>query len=572
MSHIKDIKQFKKDMVFLTGLVLIFFFLLWKSRYGTGAYDEPFYLTMPHRILKGDGMFSEEWNFGQFSAFLMLPVMKLYLLVKGTTEGIILGFRHIYVVFQLLCAIVIYVNLRKKEFGWLAAWIVCLFCPYDIMALSYNTMGMAFMTIVGVLLSKTDKNKKKTLFAVGVLFAAAVLCNPFLAILYFVYTLLVFGFLGLDRFAGKNKEAVREGNISLKAWVCMTAGVLLLAAVFVITVLSGSTVQDLLKNIPLLMQDPEHTSRSVFAVTQVYLFSFWNVYRWFLPVWAVLLFMSYLCRKDGGKRKICFALVSFSVILSLFTFLPTIQNSYNFIMVPIVVCGAAAYIMTKDRDQGIFWYLFVFGFAYTFMGNYASNQGMHAISMAMLPAVAASVLFVGKFMAQETKTEEKRQRKIIMTSVVLLFAAQLGMQIYTKAVHAFWEEPVWKLQTVIEEGPLKGTVTTEDKAERYAVLLEDIKTHIRKDGPVLFITDETWCYLYADAEYGTFSAYLSGGFGQAMEKWELYFGAHPEKVPDYICFPVVGMDDDWTRKIRKISEKYGYDLELSEVSIHLYKK
>lgn len=572
MSHIKDVRQFKKDMLFLAGMILIFFFLVWKSKYGTGAYDEPFYLTMPHRILKGDGMFTEEWNFGQFSAFLLLPVMKLYLLIKGTTEGIILGFRHIYIVFQVFCTIAIYVNLRKKEFGWIAAWIFCLFCPYDIMALSYNTMGMAFMTIVGVLLSKSDQRNGKSWFVAGILFAAAVLCNPFLAILYFIYTVLVFALAGMDRFAGKREERNREGNVSLKAWIGITAGIVLLAVVFVVTVLSGSTVQDLLKNIPLLMQDPEHTSRSVFAIVKVYLFSFWNVYRWFLPVWAVLLFMAYLCRKDGRKRKICFALVGFSVILSLFTFLPTIQNSYNFIMVPIVVCGGAAYIMTEDRDQGVFWYLFVLGFAYTFMANYASNQGMHAISMAMLPAVVASVLFIGKFVEQEMKTEERRQRIIVAVSVVLLFAAQFGMQIYTKAVHAFWEEPVWKLQTVIEEGPLKGTVTAQWKAERYESILEDIKTHIRKDGPVLFITDDTWCYLYADAEYGTFSAYLSGGFGQALEKWKLYFEVHPEKIPDYICFPIAWFDYDWSWIAKEISEEYGYDVELSEISIHLYKK
>jgi len=575
MNHIKDVRQFKKDMLFLAGLVLGFFFLLWKSKYGTGAHDEPFYLTMPHRILKGDGMFSEEWNFGQFSAFLMLPVMKLYLLIKGTTEEIVLGFRYIYIVFQVICTIVVYMNLRKKESGWIAAWIFCLFCPYDIMALSYNTMGMAFMTIVGVMLSKEDKNNGKSWFAVGILFAAAVLCNPFLAVLYFLYTLLVMGMRWKQKrldHGNENGEKSREGNVSLKAWAYITTGVLLLAAVFMITVLSGSTIQDLLKNIPLLMQDPEHTSRSVFAVIKVYLFSFWKVYRWFLPVWAVLLFMACLCRKDSRKRRICFALAAFSSILCMLGFLPTIQNSYHFIMVPITACGAASYIMTEDKDRGSFWYLFVFGIAYSFMANYASNQGMHAISMAMIPTVVAAVLFIGEFMAQEMRTEKKLQKNVIMVSAVLLFTVQIGMQVYTKAVHAFWEEPVWKLQTVIEEGPLKGTVTTSQKAERYASVLADIKTHIRKEGPVLFVTEDTWCYLYADTEYGTFSAYLSGGLNQAQEKWKLYFEAHPEKIPDYICFPVAEISFDWSAVVRKAAEEYGYEVELSKESYHLYKK
>lgn len=563
-------RQLNRDCLFAAGLVFGFFLLLWKSKYGTGAYDEPFYLTIPHRILKGDGMFSEEWNFGQFSAFLMLPVMKLYLSVIGTTEGIVLNFRYIYILFQTICTILIYANLRRKTFGWAAAWCFYLFCPYDIMAMSYNTMGMAFMTITGVLLATAGKNSIKSWCFSGVLFAAAVLCNPFLAVIYFLYTLLVAAVWWKERRTGEGK-----GNFCIKAWGCITAGAGALAVVFVITVLAGSPVHELMTNIPLLMQDPEHTSRSIFMVCKVYLQSFWNVYGWFIPVWAVLLFMAYLYRKDVAKRRIGFALISLSCILCLLGLLPGIQNNYNFIMVPAVVCGAAAYIMTEDRDTGVFRYLFLFGLIYSFMANYASNQGMHAISMAMVPADVAAVLLIGEFTGQKEKKKSVKNAKkagdIIILSAAALLLVQLGVQIYAKSVHAFWEESVWKLQTRIEEGPLKGTVTTEEKAERYKRLLEDIKAHIRKEGPVLFVTEDTWCYLYADAQYGTFSSYLSGGFTQAEEKWELYFGAHPDKIPDYICFPVAEMDMDQGAEVKRAAEKYGYDVELSKESYHLYK-
>lgn len=590
-------RQLNRDCLFAAGLVLGFFFLLWKSKYGTGAYDEPFYLTIPHRILKGDGMFSEEWNFGQFSAFLMLPVMKFYLLVIGTTEGIILNFRYIYILFQTICTILIYVKLRRKTFGWAAAWCFYLFCPYDIMALSYNTMGIAFMTITGVLLATVGKNSIKSWCFSGILFAAAVLCNPFLAVIYFLYTLLVAVVWWKERRTGegerekekgkRNKKGNGKGNFCIKAWGCITAGAGALAVVFVITVLAGSPVHELFLNIPLLMQDPEHTSRSVFMVSKVYLQSFWNVYGWFIPVWAVLLFIAYLYRKDETKRRIGFALISLSCILCLIGLLPGIQNNYNFIMVPVAVCGAAAYIMTEDKDTGVFRYLFLFGLVYSFMANYASNQGMHAISMAMVPADVAAVLLIGEFTGQKEKTRNRKRAKgtektksvknakkagdIIAVSAAALLLVQLGVQIYAKSVHAFWEEPVWKLQTRIEEGPLKGTVTTEEKAERYKRLLEDIKTHIRKEGPVLFVTEDTWCYLYADAQYGTFSSYLSGGFTKAEEKWELYFGAHPDKIPDYICFPIAEMDMDQGAEVKRAAEKYGYDVELSKESYHLYK-
>lgn len=587
----KTDRQRKKDFLFLAGVGLGILFLFWKSKYGTGAYDEPFYLTMPHRLVQGDGMFSEEWNFGQFSAFLMLPLMKLYLLLHGGTEGIVLHFRYFYIVFQVLCTVILYMRLRKKELAWAAAWVFLLFTPYDIMALSYNTMGLACMTLTGALLAAAERNAWKTWVAAGVLFAAAVLCNPFLAVVYFLYSAAVAAAAwARKRPVGKENEGKgggeeksgaedvweRRGVFGGKAWLCITAGAAGLAFLFGITVLCGSSIGELLKNIPLLMNDPEHTSRSLVMIVKVYLQSFWKVYGWFVPVWAVFLFMSWFFRKDSLKRRLAFLLLCLSAAVSILGFLPAIQSSYNFIMVPLAVCGLGAYILTKERDEKVFAFLYIFGLLYTFMANYASNQGMHAISMAMVPADVAAVLFIGKFLEQEAKGEAAGRRKTGMGSVlpiaaaVLLLAVQLGTQLYTKAVHTFWEEPVWRLDTRITEGPLKGTVTTGEKADSYQMQLDDIKTHIRKDGPVLFATKDTWCYLYADAEYGTFSAYLSGGLSQAAKRWQVYYEAHSEKIPYYIYIPK-DESGDMGAEVSSQAEKYGYRVEESENAYHLYK-
>lgn len=586
MSKIKSDKQKKRDFIFAAGLFLGFLFLLWKSKYGMGAYDEPFYLTMTHRIANGEGMFSEEWNFGQFSAFLTLPVMKIYLWLTGSTEGIVLHFRYIYIGFQMLCTAAVYWKLRKKELAWAAAWLFLLFCPYDIMAVAYNTMGIAFMTLTGILLACAKEKDGKAWFAAGVLFAAAVLCNPFLALIYVLYTVTVFVFSRCRKRADKLSRngmlswLVREENFGFPAWIMVTAGAVVLAVLFVVTVLCGSSIGELLENIPLLMNDPEHTSRSLFMIVKVYLLSFWNVYGWFIPVWAVLLFMAYFFRKNKKKRGICFALINVSAAISILGFISTIQNSYNFIMVPIAVCGLAAYIMTEEKDKRSFVFLYVFGFLYTCIANYASNQGMHAISMAMIPMDVAAVLFIGRFVAQECteKAEEKNAagkanvlELVMIISAALLLVTQLGMQVYTKAVHAFWEEPVQMLDATIAEGPLKGTVTTKKKADEYQEKLDDIKKHLKKDGPVLFATKDTWCYLYADAEYGTFSAYLSGGLLQAAERWEVYFEANPEKVPYYIYVPKES-DAEWESTLYEDGGNYGYRIEESEKAYHLYKE
>lgn len=597
MNRVKINRQQKKDLLFFSGLLLGVFLLVWKSKYGTGAYDEPFYLTMPHRIVNGDGMFSEEWNFGQLSAFLMLPVMKLYLLICKGTEGIILNFRYIYIVFQTVCTLALYMRLRKKELAWAAAWLFLLFTPYDIMAMSYNTMGLACMTLTGAILSATKENKAGAWIVSGVLFAAAVLCNPFLVVVYLLYTVVTAGFMlkrkKCEDNRTKEEERVQELIFGKKAWLYITLGAAGEAVLFVIAVLWHSTVNELLENIPLLMNDPEHTSRSIFMIVKVYLTEFWKVYGFFIPVWAVLLFMAFCFRKDREKRKVFFVLLCICSAVSMLTFIPTIQNSYNFIMVPIAVCGLGAYLMTEKREKQQFICFYVFGLLYSFMANYASNQGMHAISMAMLPADVASVLFIGSFVAQEYSectetvgTAEKKTRagqgktkgktargrgvRCTVSAAVCLLVIQFGMQVYTKTVHAFWEEPVWNLDTKITEGPLKGTVTTKEKAEDYGEKLEDIKVHLKKDGPVLFAGKDTWCYLYADAEYGTFSSYLSGSMEQAAERWQVYYEVHPEKIPYYIYIPKEN-SEEWTGRLQQDAPDCGYRIEESETAYHLYK-
>ena len=73
-------------------------FLLWKCRFGFGNIDESFYLTIPYRLCQGDGLLLHEWHLSQLSGFLLLPAMKAYLAVFGSTTGIILSFRILFTV------------------------------------------------------------------------------------------------------------------------------------------------------------------------------------------------------------------------------------------------------------------------------------------------------------------------------------------------------------------------------------------------------------------------------------------------------------------------------------------
>lgn len=178
-----------EDMLFMGGAVLIFLLYLWKLPLEIQAADEQFYLTIPKRLLDGDVFVVDEWHGSQFSAFLLLPLMWLNKLLFGY-EGVVLHFRVFYLFFQSLCAVTVYIRLRRYGvFGALAALFLYLFTPYDLMALSYDTMGLMLGALTGVFLATAES--ARAYFAAGLFFAGAVLCCPYLLAGYIVYSAIV---------------------------------------------------------------------------------------------------------------------------------------------------------------------------------------------------------------------------------------------------------------------------------------------------------------------------------------------------------------------------------------------
>ena len=79
--------------------------------------DECAYLTMTQRLMQGDRLILDEWHFTQFTSIFQYLPFRLYLALTGGTEGIILAFRRLFVVIELLFFCYIYLSLRKYR-GW----------------------------------------------------------------------------------------------------------------------------------------------------------------------------------------------------------------------------------------------------------------------------------------------------------------------------------------------------------------------------------------------------------------------------------------------------------------------
>ena len=247
-----------RDGFFVAGTVLLLFFSLWKSRYGLSIYDESFYLTIPYRMCHGDKLFLNEWHVSQLSALLQYPLMKLYLLVHSGTDGIVLDFRRIYIAVNFAGGLLAYRRLRKYGVGAAAAVLLyLLYAPYNIMALSYNSLGLLCGFLCAVYLATAAKSSD---YAVsGLFFAGLVLCQPLmLAEFAVVYPVLICLSLILKR---------RE---LLRGLLWFLLGCVILAAPVLVYFIFSVGISNILAALPLMMNDPEHDMGELLSVSFIY--------------------------------------------------------------------------------------------------------------------------------------------------------------------------------------------------------------------------------------------------------------------------------------------------------------
>ena len=87
-----------EKMVAVGVLIIAALFMLNRAKYGYIYNDEPFILTLSHRLIKGDVFLYDEWQPTQLTGFLNYPWMILFTATHNNTEGMILFFRYIYVI------------------------------------------------------------------------------------------------------------------------------------------------------------------------------------------------------------------------------------------------------------------------------------------------------------------------------------------------------------------------------------------------------------------------------------------------------------------------------------------
>ena len=553
-SLLKDSPDF---ILFLILMIPLSAMLFIKCRYGFANIDESFYLTIPYRLTQGDVLLLHEWHLSQLISWVLQIPVKAYLLLFGSTDGIILAFRYLYVGLHICSSTALYLMLRKhsKVGAVLSSVFFCLYVPFGISAMSYNSLGIEFLTLASVVL--TCASRKWTRVLSGVFFALSVLCCPYLAVVYLLY------FAGVMCFRATHRSWENVAFLSMDCFFWFSVGVFATAFAFCVCVLPRIPLSKWGGIISGLFSDPEH-QRSMGEG----LWEYGRILFKRADVWCLVLATVLGCViKNKSFRAVCSVIVLFSTAVSVLR----CTEYINFLMFPLGISGVYFYLVYRNKTAGALFYgIWIPGMVYTLCIHLSSNQAFYAISSASTVPLVASVMIIAITCGEILRSDVRRVLKSgLILSMILLVSLQGYFQTQLRWSFLFWDTPMSDQTSVVTEGPHKGLWVSPPKNEQYMAKYEAAK-QLKPGGTVLFFGESTYCYLFGDWQNGSFSAWMGIPGAGTFWRLEQYYQLNPDKLPDQVFIEASYGDfaanflDSEVYALRSITEQGDYILSRAE--------
>lgn len=544
--------------VFCILLVCAAAFLVWKAFYGFGNRDEAFYLTVAKRLLQGDSPITEEWHVSQLSGLLLLPVMGIYLAINPSCEGMILHFRLIYVIFQIICSSVLFLRLRKTcAWGALVGSLIfMIYAPFNIMALSYNSMGIGFFALSTVLFATRPEDKVRGRIAIknlfydiltGILFAAAVLCCPYLAALFFIYAAAVAVIFLLKRIPSSGRLIRIE--VSLPALFGITVGIFAAALAFFVFLFSRATLSHVIDAVPMILGDPEHLSIP-FVYTVKFFFGYISTSNMFAaPCFILTLLLALTAcidRHSPTRRFVCFIAAAAVTAVYAAGFADT--TIVNCVMMPMNLLGFVSFFLLEKRPSRLFYLVFLPTFFYSYAISASSNQCFLVVSSVFSVGTVVSICFIALLIGEFCSSAAIKTwaKPICAIAALLPLCLVTVVMIKLRADTTFWDNDTKYLNARIGYGINRGIITTDYmKSENERLLRDTEEIRSLGSGNVLYFSTETGLYLADAKRNSSFSSWISIGnqtsaeVTAALVRLADYYRLNPDKRPDYVYVDIM---------------------------------
>ena len=538
-------KEIIYNILFYSLFIIVCAILFAKCKYGYADIDETYYIQIAHRIAQGDALITEEWHICQLFSYLLFPIVRLYMLFTNSFEGIVLAFRYIYTFVWGISSLFIYYEVKKftKLGAIFSSLFFLIYAPFGIMALSYNTFGILFLTLSCVM--NLSNNSPLRSIISGSFYAFSVLCCPTLALLlifYFIYYLII----------KKDKKQL----------LFFLLGILIQIIVFTVFVLSRTSISKIMKSIPYILGDSEHNGINIIDKINSWFLAFYsngNIY--FILIIGLVTIVSYFSR-----HKNIYFITLIAIILILVNKMYSTHYYINFIVYPLAFIAPFLFQINNIKIKNILYSVWIPGVIYSFCINIISNQVEYAIFSALSIASFACISCIFIYI-EDMNINNKTYSIFLRLFVCFAILLQIYLELNVRWHPIFWDTYVSQQTILIDKGPEKGIYVSEKKKEIYDYVMNASSKLDLKGKSVLFLTNDSLYYLiHNELRSSSYSSWVIPD----NDYQDKYFGINPQKLPDYIFYPL-NENTKYEDVINHISEKYNYIILSENNSGILYK-
>ncbi|MDY2780929.1 MAG: hypothetical protein SOU06_05270 [Bulleidia sp.] len=509
-----------EKMVAVVVLVIAALFMLNRAKYGYIYNDEPFILTLSHRLIKGDVFLYDEWQPTQLTGFLNYPWMILFTATHNNTDGMILFFRYIYVVLNFVSLLFVYLRLsnysKKPLITGAACLYLLLFSSMDILTVSYNFYSLTGLLLF-ITLCITGKSNIEYLFA-GIFFSVATLASPYLAIVFVLYYL----FFSLNHFV--LKKDISKNLIDITKMVLF--GVILSVVVFICFLYgTGGNISKMLNTVSYIFTDVEYPSQSIFQLIYGYLYTWVNKFRTFGFMFAVFVMLSLIDKKHKTlwleAHIIAFVILTPRMI-HIFLY------QFNYLIMQIGLLGFHALIIDEQRNNS-YSLMAIAGVIFSFILYATSDLKQYAIANGMVLAGFASFFLIDDYLQKY-----ENNTILIKTLCILLVFAQIGTEVYERMTKYYLDNNINDNLYLIEKSVAKGLYVDQEQYDTYMSVYNDINVNIPHAAKLLVLSQKPWIYLANNSDYCTYSAWMTSSKEFRINRLKEYYTLHQDKYPNYI--------------------------------------
>lgn len=494
--------------------------------------DSGYAVVMSYRQAMGEVLLSEMREPHQTSAFLSALLIKIYLMVMGTTKGIVLYLQAAGVIIRGFFCFFFFQTMKpliRKDMLML----MCLFffsvAPKGLPLPEFSNMQVWFAVgLICALVRYFQDRSECWLISAGVFLCLEILSYPSCLIVYAGVVWLI------ARYAQKKWR-----DIGIFTGTCLCGG-----GIYCGWLLSSVGYDDMRKNITDIVSGDGSHSMSMMDKFMSYMWEGVGILAFFL----VIGILAYVLLKAAdaiwelgkrGKRKLCtrqewVTLFFFLLFACELVVIFTADLDYCVqvpMYIPIILAGIFLYKYCSEIEQRIFvvgTVISVLDFGATLM---LTNLTVKSSLSYMIPAVMVAVIPIIRGI-EKTVTAGKRY---IQYGLLFVFCALIIFRSgYLFSSMAGTKGNLFSLGGIVKDGPAVGIVSEYMGPYIFESTMQEWESLLSGGESVLIVSGAAYdplMYLFDDVEISVPSTICTPTYDEKLlEYWEKY----PEKYPDVI--------------------------------------